>query len=83
MKVYTYKPEGVCTSTMRIATENGIIKNVSFEDGCDGNLQGLARLLEGASIDETVSRLKGIRCGSKQTSCPDQLAKALENIEKV
>ena len=58
--------------------EDNKVKNVSFVGGCNGNLQGISRLIEGMDVDEAISRIEGIRCGFKSTSCPDQLAKALK-----
>ena len=79
---YTYNPKGVCSRQMIIDVENNIIKNVKIVGGCAGNTQGVARLVQGMNIDEAIKRLKGIPCGNKGTSCPDQLAEALENIKK-
>lgn len=73
-----FQPKGVCSSSIDIELEQGNIKSVSFVGGCNGNLQGISRLVEGMSVDEAIRKLKGIRCGYKATSCPDQLAKALE-----
>lgn len=73
-----YKTSGVCTRSISYEIIDGKLHNVSFVGGCNGNLQGIARLVEGMSVQEAVSRLKGIRCGLKSTSCPDQLARALE-----
>lgn len=73
-----YAPSGVCSRGIDFELENGIVKNVRFTGGCSGNTQGVAALVEGMSAEEAVRRLKGIKCGYKPTSCPDQLAKALE-----
>lgn len=73
-----YKTSGVCARSISYEIIDGKLHNVSFVGGCNGNLQGIARLVEGISVQEAVSRLKGIRCGLKSTSCPDQLARALE-----
>lgn len=73
-----YTPSGVCSRSIDFELENGIIKNVQFTGGCSGNTQGVAALVQGMSAEEAIRRLKGIRCGFKPTSCPDQLAKALE-----
>ena len=78
--MYSYRPRGVCSQRMEIETEDGKIRSLSVLGGCDGNLQGVARLVEGMEIDEAIRRLEGIRCGSKPTSCPDQLAQALKQI---
>jgi len=75
---YTYKPKGVCSRQMNLELENGKIKSVQIIGGCDGNLKGISRLVEGMDAREAVTRLKGIRCGFKDTSCPDQLARALQ-----
>ena len=73
-----YTPKGVCSRQIDIVVEDGVIQSVKFTGGCNGNTQGVARLIEGMDIDEAISRLDGIRCGMRPTSCPDQLAKALE-----
>lgn len=75
-----YKTKGVCAKAIEINVENGIILSVSFIGGCSGNLQGIARLVEGMQAGEAIRRLKGIRCGMRYTSCPDQLAKALTEL---
>lgn len=75
-----FQPKGVCSTSIDITTENGIIKSVVFTGGCSGNLQGISRLVEGMKTEDAIARLKGIRCGFKSTSCPDQLAKALESM---
>ncbi len=73
-----YKTKGVCAATIDFEVEDGCVKNVKFLGGCNGNTQGLSRLVEGMPVDEVISRLEGIRCGYKPTSCPDQLSKALK-----
>ncbi len=73
-----YKPTGVCSQMIHFDIEDHKVKNVLFNGGCNGNTQGLSRLIEGMDVDEAISRLEGIRCGFKATSCPDQLAKALK-----
>lgn len=78
---YTYRPRGVCSQYMEIETEDNILKSFRVLGGCDGNLQGIARLVEGMDIDEVIARLDGIRCGGKPTSCPDQLAQALKAMK--
>ena len=75
-----YRTKGTCSSAIDIELDNGIIKSVHFTGGCNGNLQGISRLVEGMPAKEAISRLKGIKCGFKPTSCPDQLAVALEII---
>lgn len=77
---YRYEPRGVCSYEMIIDVDGDIIKKVTIEGGCAGNTIGVSRLVEGMKIQEAIKRLKGIPCGMKQTSCPDQLAKALEEI---
>ena len=77
---YQYTPTGVCSHKITIEEEDGIIKQISFCGGCNGNLKGIASLCQGLPIEEVIKRLKGITCGYKNTSCPDQLAQALENI---
>ena len=75
---FTYRPRGVCSQLMEIEVEGDRIKHVKVTGGCSGNLQGISRLVEGMEIREAISRMEGIRCGFKSTSCPDQLAKALK-----
>lgn len=75
-----YQTKGVCSSSIDIELKDGVIESVKFTGGCNGNLQGIAALVKGMAPQEAISRLKGIRCGVKPTSCPDQLAKALENM---
>ena len=75
-----YRTKGTCSSAIDIELDNGIIKSVHYTGGCNGNLQGISRLVEGMPAKEAISRLKGIKCGFKPTSCPDQLAVALESI---
>lgn len=79
--IYTYKPQGVCSYEMKIEVDGDTIKKVTIEGGCAGNTVGLSRLVEGMDIDEAIKRLKGIQCGYRGTSCPDQLAIALEEIK--
>ena len=80
---YRYKTKLVCSKEVRFDLEdNGTIRNISFLGGCDGNLQGIASLAEGMNADEVVKRMKGIKCGWKKTSCPDQLANAIEEAQK-
>ena len=77
MKI-TYRPKGVCSQLMDIEVEDGKIESVKVTGGCSGNLQGISSLLKGMDVDEAISRMEGIRCGYKSTSCPDQLAQALK-----
>ena len=76
----TYVPHGVCSRLMTVEAEDGIIKKVDVVGGCNGNLQGITRLVEGMSVEDAISRLEGIDCGGKGTSCPDQLTKALKQL---
>ena len=82
MKTISYKTTGTCARTINISVDENIIHNVSFEGGCGGNTQGVASLLIGMRVDDAIARLKGIKCGSKATSCPDQLALALETLSQ-
>ncbi len=75
---YTYKPQGVCARGITFEIEDGIIRSVSFNGGCAGNAAGISMLLPGMRAVDAIAKLKGIRCGYKSTSCPDQLAIALE-----
>lgn len=76
-----YKTQGTCSSAIDIEVTDGIIESVSFTGGCNGNLQGISSLVKGMPVEEAISKLKGIHCGFKATSCPDQLAKALESMQ--
>jgi len=73
-----YKTTGTCSSAIDFEVEDGRVKEVKFIGGCSGNTQGVAALVKGMPVDEVISRLEGIKCGFKSTSCPDQLAKALK-----
>ena len=75
---YTYRPKGVCSQRMTIELEDGVIRDVQILGGCNGNLQGIAALVRGMKAEDAIERMRGIRCGFKNTSCPDQLAQALE-----
>lgn len=75
-----YYPKGVCSSRLDLTVENGILKSVQFTGGCSGNTQGVAALAVGRPVEEVIALLRGIRCGRKATSCPDQLARALEQM---
>ena len=74
---YTYRPKGVCSQRMTIELEDGVIRDVQILGGCNGNLQGISALVRGMKAEEAIERMSGIRCGFKNTSCPDQLAQAL------
>ena len=79
MKTYTFQPRGVCSREMQVDLDDqGIIQDFRAASGCNGNLQGIAALVKGMSAEEAIRRLKGIHCGGKGTSCPDQLARGLE-----
>ncbi len=73
-----YKTRGTCSQMISFDVNDGILSNVSFIGGCNGNLQGISRLVEGQPVDDVIERLEGIRCGFRPTSCPDQLATALK-----
>jgi uncharacterized protein (TIGR03905 family) len=77
---FVYRTEGVCAKEINLTIDNGIIKKVDFIAGCNGNLQGISKLVEGMPIEAVITKLEGISCGSKATSCPDQLSKALKSI---
>lgn len=79
---YTYRPKGVCSSNIEFDVEDGIVKNVKYTGGCNGNLKAISALVEGLPKDKVISILSGITCGMKGTSCSDQLAKALEEIKE-
>lgn len=74
----TYKPSGTCSVQIDFDITDGKVHNVAFTGGCNGNAQGISHLVEGMPVSEVISRLKGIRCSFKKTSCPDQLATALQ-----
>ena len=76
---YDYNCSGTCSRKVHFDVEDGRVKNVSFEGGCNGNLKGIAALVEGMEVNDAINRLRGITCGFKSTSCPDQLSKALES----
>ena len=75
-----YEPQGVCSKAIDVEVEEGVIKSVKFTGGCNGNLQGISSLVAGMKIEDAISKLRGIKCGFKNTSCPDQLACALQEI---
>ena len=75
-----YKTKGTCSTMIDVEFKDGVIDSVKFTGGCNGNLQGISALVKGMKPEEAISRLKGIRCGFKPTSCPDQLAHALEEM---
>ena len=77
----TYKTQGTCSSHIELEVEEGVIQQVFFWGGCNGNLQGISRLVKGMKVEEAIAKLVGIRCGNRVTSCPDQLCKALREIQ--
>ncbi|MCI8572346.1 MAG: TIGR03905 family TSCPD domain-containing protein [Lachnospiraceae bacterium] len=79
--IMKYHTKGTCSTSIDLEVEDGKIKFVEFFGGCNGNLKGIASLVTGMPVEEAISKLKGIRCGFKTTSCPDQLAHALEQIQ--
>ena len=79
--MFTYKTRGVCSRAIQLEVENDVITSCRFEGGCNGNTQGVAALVVGMKVDEAIARLKGIHCGPRPTSCPDQLATALEQYK--
>ena len=81
METINYNPRGVCSQKMEIDVENGVIQAVRVQGGCNGNLKGIASLLKGMAVEDAITRMEGIRCGMKPTSCPDQLAQALKSAQ--
>lgn len=77
---YEYRTSGTCSRSIYIDVEDGIVKDVEFYGGCNGNLKGIAALVKGMKVEDVIEKVKGIKCGVKGTSCPDQLACALEDI---
>lgn len=75
-----YQTKGTCSSAIDLEVKDGIIQSVSFMGGCNGNLKGISSLVKGMKVEEAIERLEGIRCGFKNTSCPDQLAQALKTF---
>ena len=78
---FDYKTHGTCSRVIEIETDGDIIKSVKFQGGCNGNGKGIGSLVQGMKLDDVISRCKGITCGMRPTSCPDQLAKALEAVK--
>lgn len=76
-KMFTFYPEGVCSQMIEIEMDGDVIKDVIFTGGCNGNLSGISKLIRGMKAEDVIDRLEGTRCGFKDTSCPDQLSKAL------
>ena len=79
--MYEYKTSGTCSRSILFDIEDGKVKNVQFIGGCNGNLKGIAALVEGMDVDTVIERVQGITCGMKKTSCPDQLAQALKEAK--
>ena len=80
MNSFTYTTSGVCARKISFEVVNNILEKVTYEGGCNGNLQAVSKLVEGMNVRDVVEKLRGISCGGKGTSCPDQLAKALEEM---
>ena len=78
---FDYITHGTCSTRMSFDIENNIINSFTVENGCNGNLQGIKRLIEGMNIDDVINKLDGIKCGNKNTSCPDQISKALKQFK--
>ena len=81
VKKLTYKTQGTCSSHIEIEVEYGVIKEVFYWGGCNGNLQGISRLVKGMKVDDVIAKLEGVRCGNRATSCPDQLCMALREMQ--
>jgi uncharacterized protein (TIGR03905 family) len=81
MMKYSYKTKGTCSRAIHFEIEDGKVHNVRFVGGCNGNTQGVSKLVEGLPVEEVIAKLEGIRCWIKKTSCPDQLAKALKSVK--
>ena len=79
---YEYKTKGTCSQRILFEINNGKVENVQYIGGCNGNLQGISRLVEGMDVETVIQKIEGIHCGMKPTSCPDQLAKALKEVYK-
>lgn len=83
MKEYFYYPKGVCSREMHITYEGNVIKDLNVIGGCNGNLKGISALVKGRTFEEVISAIEGTKCGPKNTSCPDQIAKALKEIQSL
>ena len=81
-KTITYKTKGTCSRSIEIVLDDDVVESVRFEGGCDGNTHGIENLVVGMKVDEVINKLEGIRCGFKNTSCPDQLAMALRSTKE-
>ena len=80
--MFQYKTSGTCSQMITFDIEDNKVKNVQFYGGCNGNLKGIAALVEGMDVDEVIARVEGVKCGMKKTSCPDQLAQALKTAKE-
>lgn len=80
--MYKFYPQGVCSQMMEIELDGDTIKEVVVTGGCNGNLQGICKLIKGMNVDEAISKLEGIKCGFKETSCPDQMSIALRQAKE-
>lgn len=78
---YRFTPKGVCSTQIIVEVEEGVIKKLTVENGCHGNLQGISKLVEGMQVEDVIKRLEGIDCKGRGTSCPDQIAKMLKSIK--
>lgn len=78
--MYQFKTKGTCSQMIYFDVEDNKVRNTQFIGGCNGNLKGISALVEGMSVEEAITRLEGIKCGMKSTSCPDQLAQALKAV---
>ncbi len=78
---YTYTTKGVCSRSINIEIEDGIVLGAEFVGGCNGNLKGIGSLVKGMKVEDVINKLEGIKCGFKSTSCPDQLAQALKQLK--
>ncbi|MGL4852940.1 MAG: TIGR03905 family TSCPD domain-containing protein [Phocaeicola sp.] len=77
-----YKTTGTCSTDIEVEVVDNVVKHVSFWGGCNGNLQGIARLVEGMQVEDVLAKLEGIRCGRRSTSCPQELCKALRQLKE-
>lgn len=77
---YVYKTQGTCSTNIELNVEDEVVKEVAFWGGCNGNLQGISRLVRGMKVEEVIAKLEGVRCGGRPTSCPDQLCRALHEM---
>ena len=78
--IYVYRTQGTCSTNIELDVEEGVLKEVTYWGGCNGNLQGISRLVTGMKVEDVIEKLEGVRCGRRSTSCPDQLCKALHEM---